>query len=56
MGFWPRTAPDAIAGLICETICSVAPMAGVTDRPFRQLCKKMGASPPEMVTTSAALR
>jgi tRNA-dihydrouridine synthase B len=21
----------------------VAPMAGVTDRPFRQLCKKMGA-------------
>ncbi len=21
----------------------VAPMAGVTDRPFRQLCKQMGA-------------
>jgi tRNA-dihydrouridine synthase B len=21
----------------------VAPMAGVTDRPFRQLCKKLGA-------------
>lgn len=21
----------------------VAPMAGITDRPFRQLCKKLGA-------------
>ena len=30
----------------------VAPMAGVTDRPFRQLCKKMGAglAVSEMVT------
>ncbi len=25
----------------------VAPMAGVTDRPFRQLCKRMGAGRPK---------
>jgi tRNA-dihydrouridine synthase B len=31
----------------------VAPMAGVTDRPFRQLCKKLGAgyAVSEMVTS-----
>jgi tRNA-dihydrouridine synthase B len=38
----------------------VAPMAGVTDRPFRQLCKKLGAgwpcprwSPPTPCSTAA---
>lgn len=35
----------------------VAPMAGVTDRPFRQLCKKLGAglAVSEMVTSNALL-
>jgi tRNA-dihydrouridine synthase B len=36
----------------------VAPMAGVTDRPFRQLCKRMGAgyAVSEMVASNAQLR
>lgn len=36
----------------------LAPMAGVTDRPFRQLCKKMGAglAVSEMVTANPLLR
>ncbi|MDD5404128.1 MAG: tRNA dihydrouridine synthase DusB [Sulfuricella sp.] len=35
----------------------VAPMAGVTDRPFRQLCKRMGAgmAVSEMVTSNSLL-
>jgi tRNA-dihydrouridine synthase B len=35
----------------------VAPMAGVTDRPFRQLCKKLGASyaVSEMIASNALL-
>lgn len=35
----------------------LAPMAGVTDRPFRQLCKKMGAglAVSEMVTSNSLL-
>jgi tRNA-dihydrouridine synthase B len=35
----------------------VAPMAGVTDRPFRQLCRRLGAgyAVSEMVTSSRAL-
>ncbi|HXF67334.1 MAG TPA: tRNA-dihydrouridine synthase, partial [Burkholderiales bacterium] len=35
----------------------VAPMAGVTDRPFRQLCKKMGAgmAVSEMVASNSLL-
>ncbi|MFM1892167.1 MAG: hypothetical protein RLZ44_1244 [Pseudomonadota bacterium] len=35
----------------------VAPMAGVTDRPFRQLCRRLGAglAVSEMVTTDASL-
>ncbi len=35
----------------------VAPMAGVTDRPFRQLCRRMGAglAVSEMVTADASL-
>jgi tRNA-dihydrouridine synthase B len=36
---------------------AVAPMAGVTDRPFRQLCKKLGAgmAVSEMVTSNSLL-
>ncbi|MGH8744601.1 MAG: tRNA dihydrouridine synthase DusB [Burkholderiales bacterium] len=36
----------------------VAPMAGVTDRPFRQLCKRMGAgmAVSEMVSSNSLLR
>ncbi|MBT8567178.1 tRNA dihydrouridine synthase DusB [Polynucleobacter paneuropaeus] len=36
----------------------VAPMAGVTDRPFRQLCKKLGAgyAVSEMIASNALLR
>ena len=36
----------------------VAPMAGVTDRPFRQLCKKLGAgyAVSEMISSRADLR
>src|SRR5215203_4344210 len=36
----------------------VAPMAGVTDRPFRQLCKRMGAgmAVSEMVASNSFLR
>src|SRR6056300_669046 len=35
----------------------VAPMAGVTDRPFRQLCKQLGAgmAVSEMVTSNSLL-
>ena len=35
----------------------VAPMAGVTDRPFRQLCKKMGAgmAVSEMISSNSLL-
>jgi tRNA-dihydrouridine synthase B len=32
-----------IAGLLLPNNLAVAPMAGVTDRPFRMLCKRMGA-------------
>jgi tRNA-dihydrouridine synthase B len=37
---------------------AVAPMAGVTDRPFRQLCKRLGAgyAVSEMVASNPALR
>ncbi|MFK8016943.1 MAG: tRNA dihydrouridine synthase DusB [Gammaproteobacteria bacterium] len=40
-----------------ENNLALAPMAGVTDRPFRDLCKSMGASfaPSEMVTSDTRL-
>jgi tRNA-dihydrouridine synthase B len=45
----PYALPNALA---------VAPMAGVTDRPFRQLCKRLGAgyAVSEMVASNPALR
>ncbi|MBS3916712.1 MAG: tRNA dihydrouridine synthase DusB [Sulfuritalea sp.] len=45
------------AGYSLRNNLFVAPMAGVTDRPFRQLCKKMGAglAVSEMVTSNSLL-
>jgi len=49
MRIGPYTLPNNLA---------VAPMAGVTDRPFRQLCKRMGAgyAVSEMVASNPQLR
>ena len=46
-----------ILGFSLRNNLFVAPMAGVTDRPFRQLCKKMGAglAVSEMVTSNSLL-
>jgi tRNA-dihydrouridine synthase B len=45
------------AGIQLKNRLFVAPMAGVTDRPFRQLCRKLGAglAVSEMVTSNALL-
>ncbi|MDP5239012.1 tRNA dihydrouridine synthase DusB [Uliginosibacterium sp. 31-16] len=45
------------AGIRLKNQLFVAPMAGVTDRPFRQLCRKMGAglAVSEMVTSNSLL-
>ena len=45
------------AGFTHRNNLFVAPMAGVTDRPFRQLCKKLGAglAVSEMVTSNSLL-
>lgn len=45
------------AGIHLKNNLFVAPMAGVTDRPFRQLCRQMGAglAVSEMVTSNALL-
>lgn len=42
-----------IGPYLLPNACFVAPMAGVTDRPFRQLCKRLGAgyAVSEMVTS-----
>lgn len=46
-----------IGNLTLKNNLVVAPMAGVTDRPFRQLCKKLGAglAVSEMVTSNSLL-
>ncbi len=45
------------AGFTLRNNLFVAPMAGVTDRPFRQLCKRLGAgvAVSEMVTSNSLL-
>ncbi|MCB1938316.1 MAG: tRNA dihydrouridine synthase DusB [Rhodocyclaceae bacterium] len=45
------------AGFVLRNNLFVAPMAGVTDRPFRQLCKRMGAglAVSEMVASNTLL-
>lgn len=49
--------PMEFAGIRLNNNLFVAPMAGVTDRPFRQLCRRMGAglAVSEMVTSNAQL-
>ena len=48
----PRIGPHALAGRAV-----LAPMAGVTDRPFRQLCRRLGAAlaASEMITSDVRL-
>jgi tRNA-dihydrouridine synthase B len=52
-----RRAPVNIGPYQLRNNLIVAPMAGVTDRPFRQLCKKMGAgmAVSEMVASNSLL-
>ncbi len=47
-----------IGDITLENNLILAPMAGVTDRPFRQLCRRLGAglAVSEMVTANTALR
>src|SRR5262245_2982788 len=51
-------SPMKIGSIELPNNLFVAPMAGVTDRPFRQLCKRLGAgyAVSEMVTSRADLR
>jgi tRNA-dihydrouridine synthase B len=55
----PRAITNAvkIGPILLRNNLVVAPMAGVTDRPFRQLCKKMGAgmAVSEMVASNSLL-
>ena len=52
----PRQLP-MIGPYSLTTPCVLAPMAGVTDRPFRQLCRQLGAglTVSEMVTSDRTL-
>jgi tRNA-dihydrouridine synthase B len=54
--FMPISTPTIGSHLLRNNLF-VAPMAGVTDRPFRQLCKRMGAgyAVSEMVASNAQL-
>jgi len=53
----PTVAFVQIGPYLLKNNLIVAPMAGVTDRPFRQLCKRMGAgmAVSEMVTSNSLL-
>src|SRR4051812_45710743 len=57
----PEQPPDAthmrIGAHVLKNNLFVAPMAGVTDRPFRQLCKRFGAgvAVSEMVASNSLL-
>ena len=52
-----KTSPMRIGPYTLKNNLIVAPMAGVTDRPFRQLCKAMGAgmAVSEMVASNSLL-
>ena len=51
------TSPPAIGPYQLPNPVMLAPMAGVTDRPFRQLCRRLGAGwvVGEMVTADPSL-
>ncbi len=53
----PLLTPLSIGGLAIKNRLIVAPMAGVTDNPFRRLCKSFGAGHAisEMMTADASL-
>ncbi|MEJ6070525.1 tRNA-dihydrouridine synthase, partial [Psychrobacter sp. 16-Bac2893] len=53
----PLLQPLVIGGLTIENRLIVAPMAGVTDNPFRRLCKSFGAghAVSEMIIADTAL-
>ncbi len=53
----PETQTVRIGDLIFDNNIGLAPMAGVTDRPFRHLCRHLGAGlcPSEMVTADVSL-
>lgn len=53
----PLLMPLQIGGLTVENRLMVAPMAGVTDNPFRRLCKSFGAghAVSEMIIADTAL-
>lgn len=53
----PLLQPLNIGGLTIENRLMVAPMAGVTDNPFRRLCKSFGAghAVSEMIIADTAL-
>lgn len=54
----PRLKPISIGTVTLETPVILAPMAGVTDMPFRRLVKKFGASlvVTEMIASQAMIR
>lgn len=58
MDTWLWSADMRIGPHQLENNLLVAPMAGVTDRPFRQLCRRLGAgmAVSEMVSSNASLR
>ena len=51
------TLPASIGPFALPNRVMLAPMAGVTDRPFRQLCRRLGAGwvVGEMVTSDPSL-
>jgi tRNA-dihydrouridine synthase B len=57
MPFPAKNSPMQIGPYHLKNNLFVAPMAGVTDRPFRQLCKRMGAglAVSEMVASNSLL-
>lgn len=56
-GLHPLLTPMQIGGLTVDNRLMVAPMAGVTDNPFRKLCKSFGAghAVSEMIIADTAL-
>lgn len=57
MDFFVAIKPLTIGPYLLPNALLLAPMAGVTDRPFRQLCRKLGAgmAVSEMITANKAL-